>query len=127
MADVKIYLYSNCSSCRRADELLSASGLDYERRDIYREPMTPDEIKALLLEIGRTPSEVLSKRSIPYRELGLATRDVPDDELIALMSKHPGLLRRPILVSSGSDALVGYSQRSVEELISNVGAKNRAG
>ena len=80
---VRIYLYSNCSSCRDALAMFQDAGLDPEVRDIFRDKLTSDEIGALLSEIDRKPSEVLSTRSTPYRELGLATQNPTEDELVA--------------------------------------------
>ena len=121
MTDTRIYLYANCSSCRKADAQLAESGIDYARRDIFKHPLTIDEISELLAEIGKSPDDVLSRRSIPFRQLGLADRKLADDELIQLMSEHPALLRRPIIIS-GSEVLVGYSLRAVERVIAHAGA-----
>jgi Spx/MgsR family transcriptional regulator len=121
LSDLKIYLYSRCSSCQRADAVLAESGIDYERRDFFKERLTADEIRGLLAKIGKGPLDVLSRRSIPYRELDLANRNVTDDELIDLMAKHPALLRRPIVIA-GDHSLVGFSQRGLNELLSSKGA-----
>jgi regulatory protein spx len=58
---------------------------------------------------------VLSRRSIPYRELGLGDREVSDAALITLMSEHPGLLRRPIIVAP-DDIQVGFNRSTLESL-----------
>lgn len=115
MAQIRIYLYGNCSSCKNAEHVLNAAGVDYDRRDIFKDRLTVAEVNTLLEEIGKLPNEVLSRRSIPYRELGLAERDVTDDELVALMSEHPGLLRRPIVIAPG-EVQVGFSRSALESL-----------
>jgi Spx/MgsR family transcriptional regulator len=115
MAQIRIYLYGNCSSCKNAEQVLKAAGVDYDRRDIFKDRLSVDEVNELLQEIGKRPGEVLSRRSIPYRELGLASRDVPDDELTAMMSEHPGLLRRPIVVAPG-DVQVGFNRTALDAL-----------
>ena len=58
------------------------AGLDVDRGDIIKRALTANELRQLLSEIGKRPFDVLSKRSTPYRELGLASRPVADDELI---------------------------------------------
>ena len=57
------------------------------------------ELEGLFVEIGKSPTEAVSRRSIPYRQLGLAERSHQNAELIGLMSEHPGLLRRPIVIA----------------------------
>ena len=74
MAELEIYVYSSCTSCRKAEELLREKGVDAERRDYFKERFTKPELMAVLKRAGVTPLEVLSTRSNPYRELGLAGR-----------------------------------------------------
>jgi arsenate reductase-like glutaredoxin family protein len=57
---------------------------------------------------------------VPYRELELANRSVADDELVQLMSLHPALLRRPIVIA-GDQSLIGYSQHALDDLIARTG------
>jgi len=120
MSQVKIYLYENCSSCKDAETVLKSSGVVYERRDIFREQLTVEELKGLFSEIKLRPSEVLSRRSIPYRELGLASRETSEDEMIELMSRYPGLLRRPIIVGPGT-IQIGFKRSALELLAQNNG------
>ena len=49
-------------------------------------------------------------------ELALAERDVPDDELIALMVEHPQLVQRPIVVR-GDRAVLARPVEKVLELL----------
>jgi arsenate reductase (glutaredoxin) len=96
--------------------LLADHGIEFERRDYFKEPFSVDELRPLFDEIGMTPTELLSKRSKAYKDLGLAERDVTDDELIQLIPDNPTLIRRPIVVKNG-EAVVGFSQAKIEELI----------
>jgi Spx/MgsR family transcriptional regulator len=115
MSRVRIYLYSNCSSCKNAEQVLSDAGVEYDRRDIFRERMTVPELEALFHEIGKSPTELLSRRSIPYRQLGIAERAPSDSELIELMTEHPGLLRRPIVIAAG-EVQIGFNRAALESL-----------
>ena len=115
MSRIRIYLYSNCSSCKNAEAVLRDAGVAYDRRDIFKERMTTAELDALFHDIGKTPTELLSRRSIPYRQLGLAERAPSDPELIGLMSEHPGLLRRPIIIAPGK-VQIGFNRAALESL-----------
>ena len=96
--------------------MLAEHGVDFERRDYFREPFTVDELRTLFDEIGVKPSELLSKRSKAYKELELADRDLTEDELLALIPENPTLIRRPILVKDGN-AVIGFNKEKIEALI----------
>lgn len=116
MADVEIYLYSNCSSCKNAEKALNDAGVSLQRRDFFKQRMSGDEIAALFARANVSPSEMLSKRSRPYSELGLADQTLSDDEIVALMAEHPALIRRPLIVKDGK-AVVGFNRTAIAELI----------
>jgi len=69
----------------------------------------------VLARAGLTPRRALSTRSRAYRELGLAEREVGDDELLDLMVDEPTLLRRPLVLGKGG-AVVGYRRPELEAL-----------
>jgi Spx/MgsR family transcriptional regulator len=116
MAGTEIYLYANCTSCKKADALLKEKGVDADRRDLFKQQLNADEIRALFARAGLSARVVLSTRSRPYTELGLADRDLSDDEIISLMAEHPALLRRPIVVKDGK-AVIGFNRGAIETLV----------
>jgi Spx/MgsR family transcriptional regulator len=116
MSEVKIYLYSSCTSCRKAEELLSELGVNADRRDYFKRRFSRDELIGLLGTIGKRPGDVLSTRSTPYRTLDLASKELSDDELIDLMVEHPQLLRRPLVVRGGAST-VGFNRDAITTLV----------
>jgi arsenate reductase-like glutaredoxin family protein len=68
-----------------------------------------------LQRAGLRPSEVLSTRSRVFRELGLAGRQLSEDEVLDLMVREPTLLRRPLIIGP-TGALVGFNQKQLEAL-----------
>ena len=116
MADrVEFYYYTNCSSCKKADAFLRLEKIPAVRRDIFKQKLSPAEIRALFERAGITVSEALSTRSRPYQDLNLAERQLSDDQIIELMSEYPALLRRPLLVSKAG-TLIGFNQAAYEAL-----------
>src|SRR4051812_29971823 len=116
MADCEIYLYSSCTSCRKAEELLRERGVTAKRRDYFKERFTKSELIDLFERAGVTPGHVLSTRSTPYRDLHLAERELSDDELLDLMVAHPQLLKRPLIVKNGHSTL-GFNRGAIYALI----------
>jgi Spx/MgsR family transcriptional regulator len=116
MPDVEIYLYSSCTSCRKAEDLLRDLHVEAERRDYFKQRFSRDELVRLLDRIGKRPGDVLSTRSTPYRTLDLGSKQLSDEELIELMVEHPQLLRRPIIVR-GSESTVGFNRDAIATLV----------
>jgi arsenate reductase (glutaredoxin) len=66
--------------------------------------------------MGIAPRELLRTGEAAYRELGLAKRELSDDELIRLMAEHPELIQRPI-VERGERAVLGRPTEKIKELL----------
>ena len=75
-------------------------------RDTARQPLSADEIRALLG--GRPAIELYSPRSRRARELGIDPDALSNDELIELLAREPGLLRRPITIL-GDHVIIGLA------------------
>ncbi len=113
---ITAYLYNSCTSCRKAAELLKDEAADFEIREFFKHPFTGGELASLLETTGLSVADLLSTRSTPYRELELASKDLGEEEIIALMLQEPRLLKRPILVS-GTHVVVGYKAGEIKELV----------
>mgnify|MGYP001309584576 FL=1 len=96
--------------------MLEQRGVSYRARDFFKDRFTRDELAALLARAGLRPRDVLATRSRAYRDLGLAGRQVSDDELLDLMVAEPTLLRRPIVVTD-HEVIVGFDARRLEALV----------
>ncbi len=68
--------------------------------------------------MGISPRELLRTGEAAYRELGLAKRELSDEELIRLMAEHPELVQRPI-VERGSRAVLGRPTEKIKELLND--------
>lgn len=102
--------------CREADKLLRASGVEYEKINYYKQPLTADELRAVLKKAGLKPRDVLRSGEKIARELGLAQKNLTDDELLALLIQHPDLLQRPLVVR-GARATLGRPTENINRLL----------
>jgi len=116
---ISAYLYNSCTSCRKTDQILRESGVDYERREYFKDRFTKDELRSLLRSNGLTIADVISTRSTPYKEHDLANRSLSDDEILDLMIEDPWLLRRPIVIA-GDRVLIGHNEAQLRELIEGI-------
>lgn len=87
-----------------------------ERRFFKQKP-TVEEVRAIAARLPGGAHDILSKRSRRYKELGLAEKDLSEEELIQLLAEEPGLWRRPIVIS-GEEIVVGYDESSLRSLLS---------
>ena len=116
--DEKITVYEKptCSKCREVDKLLRESGVPFEKINYYIEPLGEDKLRELLAKMSLSPRAILRTGEHIYRELGLGQQQFSDDEIIALMAKHPDLIQRPI-VERGQRAVLGRPVENIKQVI----------
>lgn len=116
MAKITIYQKPTCSTCREAVRILKESGRPFEAVNYYDRPFTKAQLKALLKKAKLAPRDVLRTKEDIYKTLGLAKKDVSDDDLIGLMVKHPDLIQRP-LVEKGETAMLARPAETIKDLL----------
>jgi len=117
MTDLTIYEKSTCTACRNLSALLDEHGIDADRVQYHVEGIDEATIRELLAKAELGPRDVLRLREPLVAELGLLDKGgVSDDELIALMSQHPELLQRPIVVRGDRAVLARPVERVLELL-----------
>ncbi|HKN93161.1 MAG TPA: arsenate reductase family protein [Thermoleophilaceae bacterium] len=114
--ELTVYEKPTCTTCRNLAMLLQERGIEFERVNYHVDPLPEEKIRDLLRKAGVGPGDVLRKKEPVYKELGLDTRDVGDDELIQLMVEHPQLLQRPIVERGDRAVLARPPERALEIL-----------
>lgn len=104
MEEIVIYEKPTCSKCRAALEILNQEGVPFRTVRYHDEPLTEQQLAALIEKLGVAPRELLRTNEPAYKE---HVRDtLTDKELIALMVRYPALMQRPIL-ERGNRAIIG--------------------
>ena len=117
MADtITVYEKPMCTKCREMNKFLVENGVDFTKVNYYIEPLSEKKLRGLIKKMGMKPRELLRTSEPVYRELELAKKEVNEDELIALMVKHPDLMQRPIVVR-GDRAVLGRPTENVKALL----------
>jgi arsenate reductase (glutaredoxin) len=116
MAEVTIYQKPTCSTCRQAVQLLKESGKPFTTVNYYERPFTKAQLKNLLKKAGLSPKDILRTKEDIYKELGLAKKDLSDDEWLEVLITHPDLIQRPI-VEKGEKVILARPAESVKELL----------
>ena len=113
---ITVYEKPTCTKCREMDRFLRDSNIDFTQVNYYLEPLSEKQLRELIKKMGIKPRELLRNSEGIYRELGLGKKDFSDDEIIALMAKHPDLIQRPI-VERGDRAVLGRPTENVKALL----------
>jgi arsenate reductase len=116
MADLTVYEKRTCTTCRNLAQLLEERGIDFDRVDYHVEPLSREKIAELAAKTGGPARDLLRKKESVFKELGLAERELEDDEAIDLMAEHPQLLERPV-VERGQRAVLARPVERIDELL----------
>jgi arsenate reductase (glutaredoxin) len=116
MPTITIYQKPTCTTCRQAVQVLKESGQPFEAINYYEKRFTKTQLKALLTKAGLQARDVLRTKEDLYKTLGLAKKDLTEDELLALMIEHPDLIQRPI-VEKGETAILARPVDTIKTLL----------
>ena len=95
--------------------MLSRKKVAFTTRDLFKQPLTAAEIKALAAKAPDGVRGLLSTRTSQYKALGLDKKPVSDEQLIALMAREPRLIRRPLTLA-GNRLVIGFDGAALEAL-----------
>ncbi len=89
-------------------------GAEIESHDLDNVPLSAAEIEALIGE--RDYKLFLNARNELYRERKMAEKPPSRSEAVALMSKNPNLIKRPILLRGGK-ILLGFDEDAYRKFV----------
>ena len=113
---LQVYIRKGCITCKRALDYLGERRVEFKTVDFFKQPLAKSEIRALLKQAGMSPKQAIRKKDKMFKQLGLDTKEVSDEEWLSLMEKYPGLILRPIVIS-GDRAIIATRPEMLEALI----------
>lgn len=105
-----------CSSTRKAKQWFQKNGIEFEERNVIREPLTVNELQNILRMTVEGTDEIISTRSKIYKDLNLDIEALPLQELLEIIQDHPRLLRSPIMVDD-KRLQVGYHEEDIRQFL----------
>lgn len=105
----------NCNKIRDTKKWMDDHEVDYTLIDVKKDPLTRDELKELEFKVGL--DVLVNKRGRKWRDLGLADKNLSDEELFEQLLEHQVMIKRPVLIK-GESVLVGYDEDSFEAFVS---------
>ena len=112
---ITIYHNGQCSKSRGALELLQEEGIPHHVRWYLAEPLTTDELEALLKKLGM-PASALVRSSEEYFIENLIGKDFSETEWLEILTTHPELIERPIVVN-GDKAVIARPAERIREVM----------
>ncbi|MBL4821317.1 MAG: arsenate reductase (glutaredoxin) [Gammaproteobacteria bacterium] len=111
-----IYHNPNCSKSRATLALLEENDIPVELVFYLETPLDVKQLKTLLKKLGMGVKDILRRSEPEYEELGLDDGSLAEEIVLDILSNHPKLLQRPIVVS-GDRAIIGRPPENVLSLI----------
>jgi len=109
---LKIYTYSNCSTCKKATKFLKDKGLLFEEIPIREKPPSLDELRKMLANYDGNLRKLFNTSGLDYRKLNLGEKlsSMSLEDALVLLSKNGNLVKRPFLLMDKNKGLVGFQE-----------------
>ena len=107
----KIYYLSTCSTCNRIIKELNLNE-SFEYQDIKTNKITEAQLEQMAKMSG-TYEGLFSRRAMKYKELGLGSKDLSENDIKNLILEEYTFLKRPVIIIY--DAIfVGNAKKTIE-------------
>lgn len=119
---ITVYGIKNCSSVKKALNILEDQQIAYDFFDFKKQEMTNDLLDKFISEFGM--DKVLNKRSTTWRKLSDEEKDAAshdDNTAKDLMMAQPNLIKRPIILGCDKTkniATIGFDSEAIIAAIS---------
>tara|TARA_B100000965_G_scaffold273744_1_gene231753 strand:- start:414 stop:761 length:348 start_codon:yes stop_codon:yes gene_type:complete len=96
--EIKIYHNPRCSKSRQTLKLLKSKVKNFEIIEYLKTPLQVNEIKLILSKLDSKAIEIIRKQE-PVWKNNYLNKDISEEEIIDIISKHPKLMERPIVTN----------------------------
>jgi arsenate reductase len=112
---IAIYGIRNCDTMKKARAWLDGRGVVYRFHDYKSDGVARDRLEQWARQVGW--EALLNRSGLTYRKLSEDDKsDLDARKALALMSRYPSLIRRPI-VEAGRQLIIGFNTGRFEELL----------
>ncbi|MDG5767782.1 arsenate reductase family protein [Balneolales bacterium ANBcel1] len=102
---------TNCNTIKKTRDWLEEQGIEYSFRDVKKDPLTPNELADLVMKAGL--DTLVNRRGRKWKMLGLADKELSDNDLFDVLLEHQTMIKRPVL-RYGDAVLVGFDEDAIE-------------
>ena len=117
MSELKIYLYSKCSTCRKAKQYLQVHGVPFQEIPIREQPPTMSELKRMLVAYNGEVRKLFNTSGQDYRQGGYKEKlkQMDASQALAELAANGNLIKRPFVISD-KIRTVGFKQDVWDQL-----------
>jgi arsenate reductase len=116
MDAITIYHNPACGTSRNVLAALREAGHEPRVVEYLKTPLTKEQLRALVAELGTGVRGLLREKGTPYEELDLGNAKWSDEQLLDFMVEHPILMNRPVVAAPKGTRLCRPSE-TVRELL----------
>lgn len=113
---VTLFITPSCTSCRKARAWLEENEIPFEERNIFTDPLTETEIKAILRMTENGTEDIVSTRSKSFADLGIEMSELGLNDFFDIVKEQPGILRRPIMLDD-KRLQIGYNEDEIRRFL----------
>ena len=113
---IKIYKISSWTSCKKAKAWLNAHQLPYKEQNLGKEPLTREEILAILTKTENGIESIVSSKNRYAKALDCNLDELSLSEVIDLIQENPRILKSPILIDE-KRLQVGYKEDDIRAFL----------
>ncbi|GAB2028063.1 Spx/MgsR family RNA polymerase-binding regulatory protein [Lactovum odontotermitis] len=114
---IKVYVSTNCSSCKRAKNWLQEHRLEFEVVNLSTTPVLKEELIKILRRSENGLNDIISTRSNSYQNLNADIEELHFEEMLSLIRQDNSLLRLPIIFDE-QHFQVGFTEGRIRQFIS---------
>lgn len=116
MSDYQILHNPRCSKSRQTLALLQENGIEPEIIEYLKTPLNKEELAAVCGKLGVEAGSIVRKKEEQFKALDLASQNLTHEQWLEILSQHPKLIERPIVIK-GDVACIGRPPENVLELL----------
>lgn len=103
-----------CSKSCGALKLLQDHGIEVEERRYLENPPSPEELDAVLKILDMAPEEIVRRKEPLFKELNLNDKSLTRNEWLEILSHHPKLIERPIVIVNNRAVVARPLEKVIE-------------
>jgi arsenate reductase len=111
MTTLKVYLYANCGTCRKAKKYLAEHNVDFAEIPIREQPPSEQELLTMLDACNGVVTRLFNTSGQDYRQGGYKDKlkTMSPQQAIEALAANGNLIKRPFAISE-KVALVGFKE-----------------
>lgn len=111
---VEVIGIKNCNTVKKTLNWLDENGIEWQLRDVKKDPLTPNELAGLVGKVGL--ETLVNRKGRKWKMLGLSDKELSDNDIFDVLLENQTVIKRPVLVY-GESIMVGFDESSLSEFL----------